>query len=271
MDQDDGTNPSDKARGGQAGPSRPGGGDFGGSKRGEDASEGYRGYGLDAGRSMMEMNNAPLGGVQGIGFEDGAIREVAAGLASMGLSDRAISRALSELGVGYSDRTGLVGPVDAIAQGALSDIASMALSGAIMQSNPMAGLLGQVADQYQRGQLTGNYSGLGGLLGGLAGSYFGGNIGADIGGTLQTAQLGMGLGGLAGKTLGAQIGMGNVSPSASQPRDISEGRSHMASNQQSNRQLQPMQRSQSIAPLMLGGLQSQPAMTYSVGRRFGIV
>ncbi len=268
MEQDDGTNPSDEARGGQAGPSRPGGKDFGGSERGGDASGGYKDYGLDAGRSMMEMNSAPLGGSQGVGFNDGAIREAAAGMAAMGLSDRQISRALAGFGVGYSDRTGILGPIDAIAQGTLSDIASRALSGAIMQSSPMAGLLGQVADQYQRGQLTGNYSGFGGLLGGLAGSYLGGNIGADLGGTMQTAQLGMGLGGLGGKLLGSAIGSGQYG-TTTQPRDISQegnGQTMVASS----RQVQPMQRSQSIAPLMLGGLQSQPAMTYSVGRRFGI-
>lgn len=215
MEQDDGTNPSDEARGGQAGPSRPGGGDFGGSKRGGDASGGYKDYGLDAGRSMMEMNSAPLGGSQGIGFDDGAIREAAAGMAAMGLSDRQISRALAGFGVGYSDRTGILGPIDAIAQGTLSDIASRALSGAIMQSSPMAGLLGQVADQYQRGALTGSYSGLGGLLGGLVGSRFGGEIGADLGGTMQAALGGVALGGLGGTMLGRAIGSGQGTMKAS--------------------------------------------------------
>lgn len=196
-------------------------------------------------------------------------KDVASGMAGAGFSDQDISEALANQGVGYADRAQLVGVLDAITQGDFTRGLSTALGVGLARANPLAGLVGSAADQYQRGQLTGNYSGLGGLLGGLAGSYLGGNIGADIGGTLQTAQLGMGLGGLAGKALGAQIGMGNASPSTSQPRDISrDGAPTMVA---SSRQVQPMQRSQSIAPLMLGGLQSQPAMTYSVGRRFGIV
>ncbi len=224
--------------------------------------------------SSAGWGQADYGEQQGSGGFDTAFgwdtpKDVASGMAGAGFSDQDISEALANQGVGYADRAQLVGILDAITQGDFTRGLSTALGVGIARANPLAGLVGSAADQYQRGQLTGNYSGLGGLLGGLAGSYLGGNIGADIGGTLQTAQLGMGLGGLAGKTLGAQIGMGNASPSASQPRDISrDGAPTMVA---SSRQVQPMQRSQSIAPLMLGGLQSQPAMTYSVGRRFGIV
>lgn len=224
--------------------------------------------------SSAGWGQADYGEQQGSGGFDTAFgwdtpKDVASGMAGAGFSDQDISEALANQGVGYADRAQLVGILDAITQGDFTRGLSTALGVGIARANPLAGLVGSAADQYQRGQLTGNYSGLGGLLGGLAGSYLGGNIGADIGGTLQTAQLGMGLGGLAGKTLGAQIGMGNASPSASLPRDISrDGAPTMVA---SSRQVQPMQRSQSIAPLMLGGLQSQPAMTYSIGRRFGIV
>lgn len=224
--------------------------------------------------SSAGWGQADYGEQQGSGGFDTAFgwdtpKDVASGMAGAGFSDQDISEALANQGVGYADRAQLVGILDAITQGDFTRGLSTALGVGIARANPLAGLVGSAADQYQRGQLTGNYSGLGGLLGGLAGSYLGGNIGADIGGTLQTAQLGMGLGGLAGKTLGAQIGMGNASPSASLPRDISrDGAPTMVA---SSRQVQPMQRSHSIAPLMLGGLSSQPAMTYSVGRRFGIV
>lgn len=224
--------------------------------------------------SSAGWGQADYGEQEGSGGFDTAFgwdspKEVATGMAGAGFSDQDISEALSNQGVGWWDRASLVGPLDAITQGDFTRALSTGLGATFARANPLAGLVGSAADQYQRGQLTGNYSGLGGLLGGLAGSYLGGNIGADIGGTLQTAQLGMGLGGLAGKTLGAQIGLGNASPSASQPRDIS--RDDAPTMVASSRQVQPMQRSQSIAPLMLGGLQSQPAMTYSVGRRFGIV
>ena len=224
--------------------------------------------------SSAGWGQADYGEQQGSGGFDTAFgwdtpKDVASGMAGAGFGDQDISEALNNMGLGWWDRTQFVGPIDAITQGDFTRGLSTALGVGIARANPLAGLVGSAADQYQRGQLTGNYSGLGGLLGGLAGSYLGGNIGADIGGTLQTAQLGMGLGGLAGKTLGAQIGMGNASPSASQPRDISrDGGQNMVA---SSRQVQPMQRSHSIAPLMLGGLSSQPAMTYSVGRRFGIV
>ena len=224
--------------------------------------------------SSAGWGQADYGEQQGSGGFDTAFgwdspKDVASGMAGAGFSDRDISEALANQGVGYADRAQLVGILDAITQGDFTRGLSTALGVGLASANPLAGLVGSAADQYQRGQLTGNYSGLGGLLGGLAGSYLGGNIGADIGGTLQTAQFGMGLGGLAGKALGAQIGMGNASPSTSQPRDISrDGAPTMVA---SYRQVQPMQRSQSIAPLMLGGLQSQPAMTYSIGRRFGIV
>lgn len=195
--------------------------------------------------------------------------EVASGMAGAGFSDQDISEALSNQGVGWWDRASLVGPLDAITQGDVTRALSTGLGAAVARVNPLAGLVGSAADQYQRGQLTGNYSGLGGLLGSLAGSYLGGNIGADLGGTLQTAQLGMGLGGLSGKLLGSAIGSGQYGTTA-QPRDISQeggGQTMVVSS----RQVQPMQRTQSIAPLMLGGLSSQPAMTYSTGRRFGIV
>lgn len=223
--------------------------------------------------SSAGWGQADYGEQQGYGSFDTAFgwdtpKDVASGMAGAGFSDQDISEALANQGVGYADRAQLVGILDAITQGDFTRGLSTALGAGIARANPLAGLVGSAADQYQRGQLTGNYSGLGGLLGGLAGSYLGGNIGADIGGTMQTAQLGMGLGGIAGKTLGAQIGMGNASQSASQPRDISrDGGQNMVA---SSRHVQPMQRTQSIAPL-LSGLQSQPAMTYSVGRRFGIV
>lgn len=223
--------------------------------------------------SSAGWGGADYGEQQGSGGFDTAFgwdspSEVASGMAGAGFSDQDISEALANTGVGWWDRASLVGPIDAITQGDFTRGLSTALGVGIARANPLAGLIGSAADQYQRGQLTGNYSGLGGLLGGLAGSYLGGNIGADIGGTLQTAQIGMGLGGLGGKMLGSAIGSGQYS-TASQPRDISrDGAPTMVA---SSRQVQPMQRSQSIAPLMLGGLQSQPAMTYSIGRRFGIV
>lgn len=200
-------------------------------------------------------------------FGWGTPKDVASGMAGAGFSDQDISEALANQGVGYADRSQLVGILDAITQGDFTRGLSTALGVGIARANPLAGLVGSAADQYQRGQLTGNYSGLGGLLGGLAGSYLGGNIGADLGGTMQTAQLGMGLGGLGGKLLGSSAASGQYG--TSQPRDISQdGNAKFAVA--STRQVQPMQRSQSIAPLMLGGLQSQPAMTYSTGRRFGI-
>lgn len=135
-------------------------------------------------------------------------REIAKGMAGLGFSDRDISEALSNWGTGYIDRASLVGPIDAITQGDFTRALSGALSIGLAQSSPMAGLLGQVADQYQRGSLTGSYSGLGGLLGGLVGSRFGGEIGADLGGTMQAALGGVALGGLGGTMLGRAIGSG---------------------------------------------------------------
>ena len=223
--------------------------------------------------SSAGWGQADYGEQQGSGGFDTAFgwdtqKDVASGMAGAGFSDQDISEALANQGVGYADRAQLVGILDAITQGDFTRGLSTALGVGLARANPLAGLVGSAADQYQRGQLTGNYSGLGGLLGGLAGSYLGGNIGADLGGTMQTAQLGMGLGGLGGKLLGSAIGSGQ-NGTTTQPRDISRdgGQTMVASS----RQVQPMQRSQSIAPLMLGGLSSQPVMTYSTGRRFGIV
>lgn len=250
-------------------------GDAGANAGGYD---GLSGNELDnaADESSAGWGQADYGEQQGSGGFDTAFgwdspKDVASGMANAGFSDQDISEALANQGVGYADRAQLVGILDAITQGNATRGLSTALGVGLARANPLAGLIGSAADQYQRGQLTGNYSGFGGLLGGLAGSYLGGNIGADIGGTLQTAQLGMGLGGLGGRYFGAMAGSGQYGTSA-QPRDISrEGSGLMAMND--TRQVQPMgmqQRPQSIAPLMLGGLQAQPAMTYSTGRRFGI-
>lgn len=269
MAWDDGSDTSDSDSGGGWGSDSDGYGDGGGYG-------GLSGNELDnaADDSSAGWGQADYGDQEGSGGFDTAFgwdspKEVATGMAGAGFSDQDISEALSNQGVGWWDRASLVGPVDAITQGDFTRALSTGLGATFARANPLAGLVGSAADQYQRGQLTGNYSGLGGLLGGLAGSYLGGNIGADFGGTLQTAQLGIGLGGLGGKMLGSAIGSGQYG-TATQPRDISQdgnGKTMVASS----RQVQPMQRTQSIAPLMFGGLSSQPAMTYSTGRRFGIV
>ena len=139
--------------------------------------------------SSAGWGQADYGNQEGSGGFDTAFgwdspKDVASGMAGAGFSDQDISEALANQGVGYADRAQLVGILDAITQGDFTRGLSTALGVGIARANPLAGLVGSAADQYQRGQLTGNYSGLGGLLGGLAGSYLGGNIGADIGGTL---------------------------------------------------------------------------------------
>lgn len=198
-------------------------------------------------------------------------KDIASGMAGSGFGDRDISEALSNSGFGWLERANLVGPIDAIAQGDFTRGLSAAIGVGLARANPLAGLVGSAADQYQRGSLVGNYGGLGGLIGGLAGSRLGGEMGADIGGTLQSAMLGMGLGGFAGKALGTQIGMGNTVAGTSQPRDISAGDGYGSIRQPQAMQASTMPSYQgSVAPLMLGGINSQPAMTYSVGRRFGI-
>lgn len=186
--------------------------DTAGDALGTAESESSAGWG---GASYGDDDGSNRDGGFGEAFGWDSPREIAEGMAGLGLSDRDISEALSNWGTGYIDRSALVGPIDAITQGDFTRALSGALSAGLAQSSPMAGLLGQVADQYQRGALTGTYSGLGGLLGGLVGSRFGGEIGADIGGTMQAALGGVALGGLGGTMLGRAIGSGQGTMTAS--------------------------------------------------------
>lgn len=257
--------------------------DSGASDSGDTGDSG--GYGGLSGNELDNAANdssagwgqADYGDQQGSGGFDTAFgwdsqKDVASGMANAGFSDQDISEALANQGVGYADRAKIVGVLDAITQGDFTRGLSTALGAGIARANPLAGLIGSAADQYQRGQLTGNYGGLGGLLGGLAGSRLGGAMGADIGGTLQSAMLGMGLGGFAGKALGTQIGMGSAVAGTSQPRDISAGDGYGSIRQpQTMKAVAKPSYQGSVAPLMLSGISQQPAMTYSVGRRFGIV
>lgn len=230
--------------------------------------------------SSAGWGQADYGDQQGSGGFDTAFgwdspKDVATGMAGSGFSDQDISEALSNAGFGWLDRAPIVGPIDAITQGDLTRALSTAIGAGVARVNPLAGLIGSAADQYQHGQLTGNYGGLGGLLGGLAGSRLGGTIGADIGGTMQSALLGMGIGGLGGRYFGTALAMNPVSAGqSSQVRDISKGGSQVA-----KAGIQPMVQKYSMAgntpaPLSaygLGGfIAQQPSMTYSIGRRFGV-
>lgn len=196
--------------------------DAAGDTLGKAAEESSAGWG-NSGYNDPDPDNLGDGSFKDV-FGWDSPKEVASGLAGLGLSDRDISEALSNWGAGYIDRASLVGPIDAITQGDFTRALSGALSAGIAQSSPMAGLLGQVADQYQRGSLTGSYSGLGGLLGGLVGSRFGGEIGSDLGGTMQAALGGVALGGLGGTMLGRAIGSGQGTMTASSGmRDVAGG------------------------------------------------
>lgn len=142
-------------------------------------------------------------------------KEVAGLMAGTGFADTDISEALSNMGYGYGARAGLVGPVDAAVTGPISRAAVGAASGLAIAANPALGLASSLVDSYQRGQLVGNQSELGGKVGGFVGSNLGADIGASFG--PYGALAGLAIGGMAGSKMGKEIGLGNSKPSADSP------------------------------------------------------
>lgn len=140
-------------------------------------------------------------------------KEVAGLMAGAGFGDQDISEALSNDGVGYRERAGLLGPLDAAVTGPISRAAVGAATGLAFAANPALGLASSVADSYQRGAILGDQSELGGKLGSIAGSRYGAMAGSAFG--PYGALAGLALGGLGGKHLGAKIGSGQgVGPAA---------------------------------------------------------
>lgn len=133
-------------------------------------------------------------------------KDVAGLMAGAGFGDQDISEALSNDGVGYRERAGLLGPLDAAVTGPISRAAVGAATGLAFAANPALGLASSVADSYQRGAILGDQSELGGKLGSIAGSRYGAMAGSAFG--PYGALAGLALGGLGGKHLGAKIGSG---------------------------------------------------------------
>lgn len=214
-----------------------------------DVADALAGWGR---QSYGDLNESP--DVADVFGFDRSARGIASGLANLGMSDQSISEALANWGATYSQRAPLVGPIDAITQGPMTRALSSGVSKAVAMSNPMAGLLGGLADRGLRGSLTGDYGDIGSALGGFAGSRFGAMIGGDLSQSIGGALAGLAAGGLAGSAFGRAIGSGqgsmsNVADLSSEGRDQSQAVGLSAR--------QPQQRQTMMRPSMSPGLALQ--------------
>jgi len=135
-----------------------GGAGSGGSGDGEDGED--PGDALDraekesATHSRAEYGDAPqdADGDGTIGIREAfgldSSRDVAGMMAGAGFSDTDTSEALFNDGIGYRERAGLLGPLDAAVTGPISRAAVGAATGLAFAANPALGLASSVADSY---------------------------------------------------------------------------------------------------------------------------